>query len=392
MTNAIINTAGGPVSVKASAFHTQSGPSEYHLVVRPLAWAPFEAQMESLQEAYRQALESLGLPGDSAVFRRFFCSDLRNQAALLRRHPLSAPNNPDDLCAVSWVGQPPAGRRKVSLWACHIQDPAGPLDKSLDGRTLTLRRGAAAHHWTTQLWGTDGQSSYTQTREVFETYLSILASRDMTLADHVLRTWLFVEGVDSNYAGMVTARRQLFEKHGLTAQTHYIASTGIEGTSPGRGANVGMDAYAVSGIRPGQVEYLCVPDHMCPTSLYGVTFERATCLSWQDRGHIFISGTASIDREGRILHEGDIHRQFDRTFENVAALLKKKNARLEDLQILLVYVRDPADRQVVQSRLRKEFGPVPSEVLLSPVCRPGWLIEAEGMAIIKTDRPDLPAF
>ena len=121
-------------------------------------------------------------------------------------------------------------------------------------------------------------------------------------------------------------------------------------------ARVSLDSYAISGLRTGQVEFLCAPDHLCPTHDYGVTFERATAVSYADRRHIFISGTASIDHEGRILHPGNVIGQLDRTLENIEALLAKAGANLGDLASILVYLRDPAEGALVEAALVERIG------------------------------------
>ena len=77
-----------------------------------------------------------------------------------------------------------------------------------------------------------------------------LMRQQMTLSANCLRTWLFVQNVDVNYAGVVKARRELFVTQGLTEQTYYIASTGIEGRHADPDVRVQMDAYAVEGLRP----------------------------------------------------------------------------------------------------------------------------------------------
>ena len=127
---------------------------------------------------------------------------------------------------------------------------------------------------------------------------------------------------------MVDARAEFFADHGLTPDTHFIASTGIEGSTARPDAKVSMDAYAIAGVRPEQLSYLAAPDHLSPTHTYGVTFERATSVAYRDRNHIILSGTASIDPEGNILHPGDMPRQLDRTLENMEALLAKAGATL----------------------------------------------------------------
>ena len=381
-----------PAVVTISQFKGQSGVEEYHLVIQPTEYGDFETQLKWLFEAYRKALDSIGLDMQSVVLRRFFCSDLLNQANVLKSYPFANPHNSIEPCAVSWVCQPAAPPAKVALWAYHLKDPAGKLDKQQEGKTLILKRNKLTHYWSMGKTSLSGITHYEQTRCIFDKYNTLLRARDMSLADQVIRTWFFVQDIDAYYQGLVIARREYFAEHGLTPETHFIASTGIEGSYSEADARVTMDAYAIAGIQQNQIKYLSAPDHLSPTHIYGVTFERGTSITYQDRSHIFISGTASIDSQGNILHPGDIRKQLDRTLENVDALLKQAGAQLKDMKILIVYVRDSNDIGVVRQQLQDRMGNRPIAITVAAVCRPGWLIEIEGIAIIPTSRPELPAY
>ena len=48
---------------------------------------------------------------------------------------------------------------------------------------------------------------------------------------------------------------------------------------------------------------------------------------------------------------------------------------------MLVYLRDPADYAVVREMYEERFPDIPRVIVLAPVCRPGWLIEMECMAM-----------
>lgn len=381
-----------PASVHISRFRGAGGVDEYHLAVHPLTYGHFEKQLEWLSEVYHAVLQSLGLGDDSAVFRRFFCSDLINQAPALNARPFSNRRNHEQPCAVSWIGQPPMPPAKVAMWAYHVADPKKPLDKTSADSSLIIRRGLLSHHWTTGVTSSAGATSLEQTRGIFARYGEFLSPRQMTLADNVIRTWLFVQDIDANYQGLVVGRREYFTENRLTPETHFIASTGIEGVYTDVATKVAMDVYAIAGVRPEQIEFLAAPEHLSPTYVYGLTFERGVSVAYQDRKHVIISGTASINHEGKILHEGDVSRQLDRTMENVEALLAKAGATLADMCVFIVYVRDPGDHAFAMQRMRERFGDAPIEVVVAPVCRPGWLIEVEGIAVIAADKPRLPTF
>ena len=235
-------------------------------------------------------------------------------------------------------------------------------------------------------------SAADQTREVFRDLIGALAAQGGTLRDDCVRTWLYIRDVDVFYTDMVKSRAEIFKREGLTGDTHFIASTGIEGACAHHYDLVAMDAYSVLGLAPGQMSYLNDFDHLCATKDYGVTFERATRLAYGDRAHIFMSGTASIDGEGWVVHPGDVLRQLDRALENVDALLVAGEMQLADLTHLIVYLRDRGDYCRVRSRLGERFPSLPLQIVQGPVCRPEWLIEVEGIAAKTIQKPGVPAF
>ncbi|MBR6324851.1 MAG: hypothetical protein IKR62_07650, partial [Victivallales bacterium] len=111
-------------------------------------------------------------------------------------------------------------------------------------------------------------------------------------------------------------------------------------------------------------------------------FERATRLMFGDRSRYYVSGTASIDKNGQIVHPGDVGRQAERMMENVNALLSNYDASLADLQLAVVYLRDPADAAIVEEILAKRLpADLPRIMVNGAVCRPGWLVEMEGVAV-----------
>lgn len=382
----------GTAACRVSCFRGISGVEEWHFVVEPANPGSIEQHLSQVERGYHEALAACGLPAGCAVWRRFFCSDIANQAAVLLTRPFADPAAPEEPCAISHVGQPPVPDAKVVLWACHIHDPRHPLEKRLDGGTLALRRGPVVHLWTPGLVRSGADSPYEQTRDIFSAYTAMLRRRGLTLADNVVRTWLFQPYIDTGYRGMVEARREFFTAHGLTAETHYIASTGICGRHERADARVFMDAYAVGGLRVEQTQYLTEESRLGPTAAYGVTFERATAVSWEDRRQVYVSGTASIDPQGRIVHEGDVVRQLDRTLGNIEGLLAQAGAGLDDMAVYVVYLRDPSDHARVMPALRERVGDAPLAVVAAPVCRPGWLIEIEGMAVVPAVCPGLPLF
>jgi enamine deaminase RidA (YjgF/YER057c/UK114 family) len=385
-----VGTNGG---IAHRSFQGADGGTEHFLYVEAPAHLGFDHQIALVRKRYAAAQKSLGLAPETAVFRRLFLSDAMNQMARVRESPLAL-DPPESPVAVSIVQQPPLPGAKLALFAYHV---AGVelAKRRLSARHVLVERNGLGHLWSTRLCSGAGDSSMSaaaQTRALFGDLVRTLAARGGTLRDHCVRTWVYLKDIDVFYQDMTDARRALFAEHGLTGATHYIASTGIEGACAHRHDLVALDAYSVLGLVPAQVSYLNDFDRLCPTKDYNVTFERGTRVAYADRAHLFISGTASIDRTGAVVHPGDALRQLDHTLANIEALLRSGAAGLGDLMHLLVYLRDPTDFARVDGYLARRFPGLPRLIVQGPVCRPEWLVEVEGIAITPNEAPGLPSF
>ena len=361
------------------SFETTHEVREFHVMIHAQAGGrTFQQQLEAVLDSFHQ-LTSHQLKGATPVFKRYFLSDVANQGAEVLLDDTSD-------CAKSIIGQPPLDGSKVGLWAYLM---TGVTTRLLPSGLYEVRHGGIRHLWGGSAHNTAANSEY-QTRLLFNEYIMQLAQEGCTLADNCLRTWLFVNDVDVNYPGVVAARNKVFFTQGLTEDTHFIASTGIGGRAHDAQVMTQMDNYAVDGIRPKQVHYLYAATHLNRTSEYGVSFERGTYIDYADRRHVLISGTASINNKGQIEHPGDIVQQTRRMWENVGELLKEAGCTFDDVPFCIVYLRDVADYDVVRRLYDERFPGKPRIIVLAPVCRSGWLVEMECMAVRQQNRPDLP--
>lgn len=356
----------------------EGGVDEHHAVIRIIQpMLSFCEQRDNILTALRELTEGQ-LPGARPVFLRFFLSDAANQSGLLTEALADFPP-----CACSIIEQPPLDGTKIALWV-YLQTQVTPRS-FLEGLT------GIEHNGYVHLWGGSacrpGTDSHEQTRRLLEDYATALEDNGGRLADNCIRTWFFVQNIDVNYAGVVKARNEVFLHQGLTRDTHFIASTGIAGRNADPSLCVQLDTYAVTGLVPEQVHHLYASTHLNRTYEYGVSFERGTYVDYGDRRQVFISGTASIDNRGQIVHAGDIRQQTERMWENVEALLKEAGMNYDDIGQMIVYLRDPGDYQTVGRLFNARFPNMPRVTVLAPVCRPGWLIEMECMGTCKwTDK------
>ena len=326
---------------------------------------PFDKQADVLLDNISRVLEKEGTP----VLMRFFLSDPANQTASLQEHIVFD-------CPVSIIGQAPLNGTKIAAMVWCRQSAA--ICRIGERMHKVTEKGIDEYWFTGGLSDSDG--SYSQTVNLLGELSSGLEAQGLTLESNCMRTWLFVQNIDVNYKGVVDGRNTVFDRHGLTPDTHFIASTGIEGRTEKCANKVMLDAVAVSG--PGVlVNYLNGASHLNRTSQYGVRFERGTRIEYPDRNHVYISGTASIDNNGKILYEGDIVRQTERMIENVGVLLEEAGCGFGQVGSMIVYLRDSADYAVVKDIFDKRFPDCPRVIVQAPVCRPGWLVEMECIAI-----------
>lgn len=362
------------VGIELSTFAPEGRVAEWHAMLR------VEPRGDLFLEQYRRLclaeaflLETEEMKGAKIVFKRYFLSDATNQQPLMEHQ--------EDACA-SYIQQPPLDGSKVALWV-YLQRGTEVLPAADRLHSALVRHNGYEHIWTMGMTTSKG-NSYEQTQTLLQDYGQLLASHCATLEDNCIRTWFFVRDVDTQYNGLVVARREHFAKHGLLPETHYIASTGIGGNPSDPKALIQLGSYAITGFEPAQQRYLYAATHLNRTSEYGVTFERGTLMQYGDRNHAFISGTASINNQGEVMYTGDIKKQTHRMWENVEELLREGGMTMDDVAQIIVYLRDGADYGVVSCMFREKYPVVPTVFTLAPVCRPTWLIEMECIAIRET--------
>lgn len=330
--------------------------NEYHVILRG------RSVPEVLEAERRFAAR---YPERRFLLKRWLLSDVDSQSGEL----------PAVDGAVSVIGQAPLDGSRAALWIWMAE---GVEVEYRPG--LTIARADGLEHYFSAGMTSDGVDSESQTSGILDSYETFLQENGMTIEANCFRTWFFCNDIDNNYAGLVKARRENFDLNGLTAQTHYISSTGIAGV-PAGGRTVQMDAWAIKGdVRH---KYLRARTHLNHTSEYGVTFERGVRLDYSGHRHCIISGTASINNRGEVLHVGDVKAQTQRMLENVRALLKEGESRSEDICSALVYIRNESDAAAVDSVLSSSLAGKPYIILLAPVCRPAWLVEMECISISK---------
>ena len=380
--------------IAVSSFSSNIGLRETYISITPTkGYAVFSHALEEIGAYLDTALDRLDLSAQELVFSRLYLSDIENQKAVVRASLLYQRLSHGVL---SIIGQTPLSGGSVSLLLYFIEGRSGrPLQKEtlapLEDPWCSRWLFSGQHYsmfWVANYTGRDALGSAKQTRRLLTRLNEEMASENLSMRRDLLRTWVYVRDVDNRYQGMVDARREFFELNGLNQSTRYPASTGIEGKAHSVDCLVDVDALAFSGLDDEQVVKMEALDHLSPTIQYGVTFERGIRIRFGDRSHLHISGTASIDKHGEIMYPGDILKQAERTVANMSALLEGQGASIRDMAYIILYLRDTSVFEALREHLHTL---IPDDILLIPVsasiCRPGWLIEMEGVAIVADDAP-----
>lgn len=337
-------------------------------------------QTADIQSQLADYMKAQGLSLKQIILARFYLTDAINLWPAVKSSQLGKELQGQGAC--TFIEQPPLCGAKVGLLVWFTGEKQVQRKVHKDG--YTLQCGDVKYVFQSVRFTKDEAmetDAYAQTMEAFARHVTLLRQEGMNLEEHCHRTWIYVRDIDPNYQGVVDARNEIFLRSGLRADTHYIASTGIGGFPDNPAAIVSIDFFSVKGIERNDVKYLKALEYLNPTSEYGVAFERATAVDLPTGRHIFISGTASIDKHGQVLYVGNILQQTERLFLNISKLLEDGNAQLDDMKYFLVYLRDISDRNTVEEYLQQHFPHIPHIILEARVCRPTWLIEVEGMAV-----------
>lgn len=124
-------------------------------------------------------------------------------------------------------------------------------------------------------------------------------------------------------------------------------------------------------------------DYVKPSS-----FSRALRMDFGDYRVLLISGTASVDEEGKSVHIGDFRAQLWRTFRNITELLSAEDMTWHDIVRTSCYIRDISRDYDEFNEVRTAFytwlglDPLPASTgIQATICREDLLVEIEAIAV-----------
>ena len=105
-------------------------------------------------------------------------------------------------------------------------------------------------------------------------------------------------------------------------------------------------------------------------------------------GLLYISGMLPVNADGELVGTGDVIRQSEQVLDNVGAVLQAAGATFGDVVRVGVYVRDMADRELINTVRRRFFGdarPASTLVEVSALANPDALVEIDAIALLPRD-------
>jgi enamine deaminase RidA (YjgF/YER057c/UK114 family) len=218
-----------------------------------------------------------------------------------------------------------------------------------------------------------------QARETFDNLEVALGLAGMTVKD-VRRTWLFLDDILSWYGPFNAVRNAFFTRNELRAGG-FPASTGVGGRNP-RSAALTLSAWAVSPHNRATRVQMVTSPMQCPAIAYGSAFSRAVEIVSPHCSHLLVSGTASIEADGRTAHVGDIRRQIEVTMQVVGAILQSCGRNFADVARATAYFKSTSDfPQFTAWCDQHGLGDLPVVAAGCDICRPELLFEIEVDAI-----------
>jgi enamine deaminase RidA (YjgF/YER057c/UK114 family) len=223
---------------------------------------------------------------------------------------------------------------------------------------------------------TDSSHSDTeQARETFEKMERALVHAQMDFS-HVVRTWLYINRILAWYDDFNSVRNSFFAERRVLEGT-MPASTGI-GAGNCAGAAVVAEAFAIKPksdtVRIQQV----TSPLQCPAPDYKSSFSRAVEVLFSDHRRLYVSGTASIKRDGATAHVGDAAKQIALTMEVVEAILKSRRMSFSDVSRAIAYFKDIDDALLFDAYCEnKHLSLLPIAVAHGDICRDELLFEIE---------------
>lgn len=223
-------------------------------------------------------------------------------------------------------------------------------------------------------------SKIEETSRIFSIITETLSSAGMSLTN-IVRYWWYIDHILSWYSDFNHVRTDIFRSHQIFEGVVPV-STGI---SAGNHARSGLfaDVLALS-IKNQEVNIQPVPSPLqCPALDYKSSFSRAIEINTPGYNQLLISGTASIDVNGKSVHHSDVRSQINQTMKVIEAILTSRQMDWDNITRAIAYFKNPEDITYLNAFfLENNIPDLPMLVVTAGICRDELLFEMEADAIL----------
>ena len=147
-------------------------------------------------------------------------------------------------------------------------------------------------------------------------------------------------------------------------------------------------------VTTGPIEKRAITNHTVLNEAYdyGSAFSRGMRIDLKGVTILLISGTASIDEQGKTVHVGDLRAQTRRTYDNITGLLAAEGATWHDVVRTTCYLRDierdykAFNEERTAFYKERQLNPLPASTGIQAIlCRPDLLVEIEAIAMFRRE-------
>jgi len=221
-----------------------------------------------------------------------------------------------------------------------------------------------------------------QTEHAFFGIKNILYSNGYKM-NNVIRTWIYIPKILDWYVEFNKARSRCFQELDLIGKNkkYLPASTGIQGKRNEK-EEIFIDALALVPTTLNCV--VSVMKNTCQNEAreYGSLFSRGVAVKIENSETLYISGTASIDNNGKTVCLNDPVEQVAQTFKSIKSLLKTKKSCLGDIVMATAYCKNKKVYTDFKKFIRdSELKNIPFVPVYADICRDNLLFEVDAIAV-----------
>lgn len=230
------------------------------------------------------------------------------------------------------------------------------------------------------------ENAYQQALNMFEKANIILLNNGFTYSN-IIRTWIYLHNILSQYSEFNAARNQKFKEFSLLPdelsdeefeQVYLPASTGIGCNNVYKAAGV-MNIFAIKKkVNSALSIYNETGSNQKSAYRYGSAFSRSMVLDNKISKQIYLSGTASIDEFGKTAKHNDIMGQIEKTTSVVEALIRNENMSFDNLYEGTVFLKRKEYIKAYQEFCRlHSLKQLPCIITIADICRNDLLFEMD---------------